>query len=222
MYRPPTQEGIARAISDGISYDDARKGYFIVVKSDVNAECIERIDSCYVDFGMDDVTDEDCAREAERNGECKIISTNELPVNFPYNEYVWIDTPENREKINEFCNTRHRLTSSIKDLISPIYSISDSIYVSSNEITIPADTVFYNAPSASISTGIINANEMARDIEDVFDEFLERRHIYIPNDYRVGDTGEACIFGDDYDELIREIKDKLIYWLDNYHISFEY
>ena len=48
------------------------------------------------------------AREAERIGYCKIIPVDELPNPFIYNGinrryFGWVDTPENRKRIEEFC-----------------------------------------------------------------------------------------------------------------------
>lgn len=43
------------------------------------------------------------AKQAEHDGFCKIIPVNELPENFEYRYFGWIDTPENREKIRQYC-----------------------------------------------------------------------------------------------------------------------
>ena len=52
--------------------------------------------------------DEDAAREAERIGYCKIIPVDELPYNFYIDGYDaryfgWVDTPDNRKAIKEYC-----------------------------------------------------------------------------------------------------------------------
>lgn len=66
---------------------------------------IERIDDLYAGT---DVTDEDCAREAERIGYCKIIPVDELPKEMPENMryFGWVDTPENRKAIANYCERR--------------------------------------------------------------------------------------------------------------------
>ena len=52
--------------------------------------------------------DEDAAREAKRIGYCKIIPVNELPYNFYIDGhdvrfFGWVDTPDNRKAIKEYC-----------------------------------------------------------------------------------------------------------------------
>ena len=70
---------------------------------------IERLDAIYCGYCgenvgvFDDVSDEDCAIEAERSGFCKIIPVDELPKNFEYRYFGWIDTPENRKNIRNYC-----------------------------------------------------------------------------------------------------------------------
>ncbi len=52
--------------------------------------------------------DDDAAREAERIGYCKIIPVDELPYNFYIDGhdahfFGWVDTPDNRKAIKEYC-----------------------------------------------------------------------------------------------------------------------
>lgn len=47
-------------------------------------------------------SDEDAVEEAIANG-IKIISVHELPDNFDRRYLGWIDTPENREAIEQYC-----------------------------------------------------------------------------------------------------------------------
>ncbi len=107
MYKKPTLEGVEMATNYGWNIEDAERGYCEFDFDLTGLMEIERIDVCY-DLSDDDVTDEDCAREAERSGYCKIIPVEELPNPFIiHNEnrrwFGWIDTPENRKAINEYC-----------------------------------------------------------------------------------------------------------------------
>ena len=108
MYKKPTAEGIEIAMNDGWSRADAERGYCEFDFNQTGLMEIERIDACYDLSSEDDVTDEDCAREAERSGYCKIIPVEELPNPFViWNEdrrwFGWVDTPENRKAIREYC-----------------------------------------------------------------------------------------------------------------------
>lgn len=44
------------------------------------------------------------AKEAKRIGFCKIIPVKELPKGFDMRYFGWIDTPENRKAIENYCN----------------------------------------------------------------------------------------------------------------------
>lgn len=44
----------------------------------------------------------------------------------------------------------------------------------------------------------INIRSFAADIVDVFEDLLKKHNIKIPNDDRLGEECEACIYGDDY------------------------
>lgn len=104
-YTKPTTKAIKSAIENGFSRKDAKRGYDITIGHCGLLE-IQRIDACVTDDW--DVSDDDCAIEAERSGFCKIIPVNELPKNFKDKEgslryFGWIDTPENRKAIQEYC-----------------------------------------------------------------------------------------------------------------------
>ena len=106
MYVKPTKEGIERAMEDGWDRESAERGYDIFDFDQTGLLEIERIDACYVE-NVNDVTDDDCAIEAERSGFCKIIPVNELPNPFMvhgYNRrfYGYVDTPKNRKIIEEY------------------------------------------------------------------------------------------------------------------------
>lgn len=109
MYKKPTAEGIQYAIDDGWSKETAERGYDIFDFNGTGLLEIERIDACYDIVGEDETTDEDCAIEAERSGFCKIIPVNELPNPFIISNedgrwFGWIDTPENRKAIKDYCS----------------------------------------------------------------------------------------------------------------------
>lgn len=106
MYTKPTKENIEWAIEDGWDREDAERGYAIFDFDQTGLLEVERIDACYCDDG--EVTDDDCALEAEKSGYCKIIPVNELPDSFMAHGYDrrfygWVDTPENRKAIREYC-----------------------------------------------------------------------------------------------------------------------
>ena len=104
MYMKPTEEQINYAISAGWSKAEAERGYAIMVREGMLEVC--RIDCEWVGWGENgttDIDDEDCAHEAERLGICKIIPVDELPANFEYRYFGWVDTPKNRTAIKAFC-----------------------------------------------------------------------------------------------------------------------
>lgn len=81
--------------------DVCMRGYDIFDCDNTGLLEINRIDEIFY-CCESEVTDEDCAREAERSGFCKIIPVNELPKNFEWKYFGWIDTPENRKNIQKF------------------------------------------------------------------------------------------------------------------------
>lgn len=108
MYVKPTKEGIEWAMEDGWDRKSAERGYDIFDFDSTGLLEVERIDACYAECNYGDVTDDDCAKEAERSGFCKIIPVDELPNPFMVHGYDrrfygWVDTPENRKAIQEYC-----------------------------------------------------------------------------------------------------------------------
>lgn len=114
-YIKPIKEMVMAGIEYGWSKEDFERGYCIFDFDGTGLLEINRIDDVF--FALDDirfysdgfydVTDEDCAIEAERSGFCKIIPVEELPKNMIYDGndrryFGWIDTPENRRRISEF------------------------------------------------------------------------------------------------------------------------
>lgn len=99
MYVKPDYNRIMEAIYDGWSDVDAQRGYTTFDMENTGILCIQRLDCIYYDT---DVTDEDCARQAEIDKYCKIIPVSELPEKFPYKYFVFVDTPDNRQAIVDF------------------------------------------------------------------------------------------------------------------------
>lgn len=108
-YIKPTEEMIQAGIEWGWSREEAERGYTVFDFDQTGLLEINRIDCVFIGTGddrYDDVTDEDCAREAERSGFCKIIPVSELPESMVYDGvdrryFGWVDTPENRENIRK-------------------------------------------------------------------------------------------------------------------------
>lgn len=70
------------------------RGYGVFDSDDVEVEHIERIDVFDIYDG-----DLDAAEQAEKDG-VKLIPFELNPIEYPYNCYRFIDTPENREKLS--------------------------------------------------------------------------------------------------------------------------
>lgn len=107
MYCKPTEEMIQEGIDAGWSREESERGYDIFEFNGTGCLMIERIDAVFLADDDYDVTDDDCAEEAQRTGFCKIIPVDELPENMIYNGAdmrvpLWIDTPENRQAIRKF------------------------------------------------------------------------------------------------------------------------
>ena len=104
-YVKPTKKQIEYAIKEGWSREVAERGYDIVDFDGTGMLEIEAIGDVYLGVGDDDGYDDDaCAHEAERSGFCKIIPVDELPENFDRRYFGWIDTPENRKRIQKYCD----------------------------------------------------------------------------------------------------------------------
>lgn len=108
MYIKPTEAMVEAGMSWGWTKEDAERGFCICDFDQTGLLEINRIDAVYLgsDEIREDVTDEDCAREAERSGFCKIIPVDELPEKMLHEGisrryYGWVDTPENRENIRK-------------------------------------------------------------------------------------------------------------------------
>lgn len=102
MYKKPTKEQIEFAVENGWSKEQAERGFDIFNYDGRDLFEVQRIDEEWA-FDANEITDEDCAREAERTGFCKIIPVDELPENFNHRYFGWVDTPENRKAIKEYC-----------------------------------------------------------------------------------------------------------------------
>lgn len=109
MYKKPTQEQIKYGIECGWTKEEAERGYTVMTTTGGKLLEICRIDCIWVGWGEDgstEVDDDDCSIEAERSGFCKIIPVEELPENFEYRYFGWVDTPENRAAIQSYCEQK--------------------------------------------------------------------------------------------------------------------
>lgn len=95
-YRKPTQKQIEYVMNEGYSREEAERGYAVFDFDGTGMLEIEAIEGIRYD--------DDCAIEAERSGFCKIIPVDELPENFDRRYFGWVDTPENRKAIQEYCD----------------------------------------------------------------------------------------------------------------------
>ena len=77
---------------------ERRKGYDVTDFDGTGMLEIQRIDELGI---FED--DEAAVEQAIKDG-VKIIPVEELPKNFERRYLGWIDTPENRKRIEEFCN----------------------------------------------------------------------------------------------------------------------
>lgn len=104
-YRKPTKKQIEHGRMEGWSLEACERGYDIFDFDGTGMLEINAIGDVYLVPGTncDGYDDEACAIEAERTGFCKIIPVDELPENFDRRYFGWIDTPENRKTIEDYC-----------------------------------------------------------------------------------------------------------------------
>ena len=108
-YQYPTKNDINYAIKNGWSKEDAERGFCICDFEGLGLYEINAIFEAHIET-YNSYDDELAAREAERIGYCKIIPVDELPNPFSYftkndrRYFGWIDTPENRKNIKEYCD----------------------------------------------------------------------------------------------------------------------
>lgn len=92
-YRKPDTYEIEIGNSYLTNCDDVNRGYSIF-KNELLA--VKAIDPMW------EMNDTLCAMDAEKTGYCKIIPIKELPKQFPFLMYQWVDTPENRANIEKY------------------------------------------------------------------------------------------------------------------------
>ncbi len=105
-YNYPTEKGIAYAMEEGWTREQAERGFEIFDFDGLGLYEVEAITDCYLDQDYDD---DAASKEAERIGYCKIIPVDELPNPFIIDGisrrwFGWVDTPENRKAIEDYCN----------------------------------------------------------------------------------------------------------------------
>lgn len=108
MYIKPNEKMKAVGREEGLSGLDVMRGYGIFDQNGILE--INRYNCMYVGTGIDEynnVTNEDCAVQAQKCGYCSIIPVDELPKHMMYEGkdrryYGYVDTPENRERIRQF------------------------------------------------------------------------------------------------------------------------
>ncbi len=101
---------VRNAVIEGWSIEEAGRGFAVVDFDHTGMMEVEAIVACdpVTERSQKWFSDENAAKEAEKTGYCKIIPVNELPENFEMNGYSlkwfgWVDTPENRQAIEEYC-----------------------------------------------------------------------------------------------------------------------
>ena len=52
----------------------------------------------------------------------------------------------------------------------------------------------------------IYPRSIADSIVDVFEEVLDKNHIYIPDSTRMGEEGESCLYGNTYFEVLDRVE----------------
>lgn len=105
MYQYPTETDIAFAIDSGWSEEQAKRGFDIFDFDGTGLLGLEAIYDAHIETEIDD---EEASIEAVASGFCKIIPVDELPDPFIIDGinrrwFGWIDTPENRKNIKEWC-----------------------------------------------------------------------------------------------------------------------
>lgn len=99
-YKYPAEVEVAILLDEGYSVLQSVLGFGIFNYNGYGLLNVESIGALNYD--------ENAAREAERIGYCKIIPVNELPYNFYIDGhdaryFGWVDTPDNRKAIKEYC-----------------------------------------------------------------------------------------------------------------------
>ena len=107
-YVKPSEKQIKEGLEWGWALDQCERGYDIFDYDGTGLLEISAIGDVYLVEGESDegYDDEACAIEAERSGFCKIIPVDELPENFDRRYFGWVDTPENRKAIEDYCQQR--------------------------------------------------------------------------------------------------------------------
>ena len=106
-YVPPTEQGIKNAIAHGVKEKYAKLGFDIF-----ESNCgtfVRRLYFAYeTNKGKNVPSFEACAEQAKTLGLCEIIPVKKLPDYMPNDmrQAIWVDTPDNRMKIQNYFSYR--------------------------------------------------------------------------------------------------------------------
>lgn len=110
-YIPPTESGYHNAKDHGVPEQYAKLGF------DIHTSCVGTVvRRLYYAYEKESArkpvpSHEACAKEAVRQGLCKIIPVKSLPKCVPpeLRKYIWVDTPKNREHIKQYFAYREEM-----------------------------------------------------------------------------------------------------------------
>lgn len=167
MFIRPTKEMVENALEyEGISVDDFHwrsefsRGYGIMDYEGLGMLEVCRYEAVYLGTELDDVTDEDCAKDAVAHGFCKIIPVSELPKDFDRRYFGWVDTPENRKKIAEYCDYLSKRESEI-ELALVVTDLTEEVY---KEMVSDCEKIHNGEPPTDKRYGCIYAEDVRFDV----------------------------------------------------------
>ena len=66
----------------------------------------------------------------------------------------------------------------------------------------------------------VYTKEVAKDIVDKFEDVLDEYDITVPDDDRIGDDGEARLYGMTYDQLLTDVECMIVELLKSARVSY--